>query len=150
VSCVDFARSYAYAFVNGTQTYGGRGRDISMMDSNAWIKASTSASPKERSTCGFRQRLIKKDDGAPASVTRLKTSEAKPHWHRETHEYYCVLDGSGKLVIGEQEVPVCAGDCVWIKPGYMHHAEGDLESLIIAVPAFDPEDMFFDPPSASD
>ena len=121
-----------------------------MTDSSAYMKVSVSDSPKERSTCGFRQRLIKKDDGAPASVTRLRTSEAKPHWHRETHEYYYVLDGSGKLIVGDQEMPVCAGDCVWIKPGHMHHAEGDLESLIIAVPAFDPEDMFFDPPPASD
>jgi mannose-6-phosphate isomerase-like protein (cupin superfamily) len=114
-----------------------------MTQNKMYKKVSATDRPEERSACGFRQRLILKDDGAPASVTRLKTDEAKPHWHKETHEYYYVLEGAGKLVIGEEEVPVNAGDCVWIKPGYKHHAEGALESLIIAVPAFDPDDMFF-------
>ena len=102
----------------------------------------------ERSTCGFRQRLIKKDDGAPASVTRLRTDHATPHWHKHTHEYYYVLEGSGTLVIDSEEVPVQAGDCVWIRPPAMHHAVGDLESLIVAAPAFDPDDMFLEPDPA--
>ena len=72
------------------------------MDSKAYTKVSASDSPEERSTCGFRQRLIRKEDGAPASLTRLRTNEAKPHWHRETHEYYYVLDGSGKLIVGDR------------------------------------------------
>jgi len=99
--------------------------------------------PPERSTCGFRQRLLRKEDGVPASVTRLKTDEATPHWHRHTHEYYYVLHGSGTLFIDDEPVPIEDGDCVWIKPGHRHHAEGKLESLIIAIPAFDPEDIFF-------
>jgi mannose-6-phosphate isomerase-like protein (cupin superfamily) len=102
----------------------------------------------ERSTCGFRQRMIMKEDDAPASLTRLKTDDATPHWHKVTHEYYYVLNGSGKIVIDGEDVPVTAGDCVWIRPYAMHHAEGDLESLIIGVPPFDPDDMFFDNPTA--
>ena len=62
------------------------------MDDKVFKKVSASEQPKERSSCGFRQRLLKKDDGAPASVTRLRTNEATPHWHRCTHEYYYVLD----------------------------------------------------------
>lgn len=119
------------------------------MGETGYVKVSGANVPEERSTCGFRQRLLKKADGAPASVTRLQTDNAEPHWHRYTHEYYYVLRGAGKLVVGGEEVAIEAGDCVWIKPGYMHHAEGDLESLIIAVPAFDPTDMFLDPPPGS-
>ena len=115
------------------------------MENEKYLKVSTAEQEQERSTCGFRQRLIKKDDGAPASITRLSIHDAKPHWHKHTHEYYYVLEGSGKLVIGGEDVPVTAGDCVWIKPPYMHHAEGDLEALIIAAPAYDPEDTFFEP-----
>jgi len=111
-------------------------------------KVTSDAVEVERSTCGFRRRLFKKADGVPASVTRLKTDDATPHWHAHTHEYYYVLEGSGKLVIDGEDVSIAAGDCVWIKPGAFHHAEGDLDSLIIAMPAYDPSDTFFDKPGA--
>ncbi|HNR33409.1 MAG TPA: cupin domain-containing protein [Candidatus Hydrogenedentes bacterium] len=116
------------------------------MQDEAYIKVSADEQPRERSICGFRQRLLKKDDGAPASITRLRTDDATPHWHKRTDEYYYVLSGSGKLVIDGEEVPIKAGDCVWIKPGHVHHAEGDLESLIIGIPPFDYEDVFVEAP----
>lgn len=116
------------------------------MNSSKYSKISAEEVPSERSTCGFRQRLFKKDDGTPISITRLKTYDATPHWHRHTHEYYYVLQGTGRVIVDGEVVMVQAGDCLWIKPGASHHAEGDLESLIIAVPAYDPEDTFFDTP----
>ena len=105
-------------------------------------KVSAASVEPERSTCGFRQRLIVKDDGAPASVTRLKPHDAAPHWHAHTHEFYYVIEGNGRLLIDGQSVAVAPGDCVWIQPGACHHAEGELDSLIIAMPAFDPSDLF--------
>ncbi len=116
-----------------------------MANTESYVKVSADAQAQERSICGFRQRLLKKDDGAPASITRLRTFEALPHWHRQSDEYYYVLQGKGCLIIDGESVPVEAGDCVWIRPGHMHHAEGDLESLIIGVPPFDAEDVFTEP-----
>jgi mannose-6-phosphate isomerase-like protein (cupin superfamily) len=107
-----------------------------------YFKQSAGSVETERSTCGFRQRLIRKDDGAPSSITRLKIYDASAHWHEKTHEFYYVLSGTGKLVIDGEDVPVRDGDCVWIHPGAVHHAEGDLESLIVASPAYDPQDTF--------
>jgi len=118
-----------------------------MAERNNYKKVSGRTTKTERSICGFRQRLLKKDDGAPASLTCLKTHEAEAHRHRKTNEYYYVLEGTGMLVVDGEKVPVEAGDCVWIKPGALHHAEGDLTSLIIGVPPFDPEDVFIEPPS---
>ncbi|MBI2432673.1 MAG: cupin domain-containing protein [Candidatus Hydrogenedentes bacterium] len=114
------------------------------MNDAAYVKVSADAQAQERSTCGFRQRLLKKDDNVPASITRLRVDNAKPHWHKQTHEYYYVLGGEGTLIIDNERVSLAPGDCVWIKPYHMHHAEGDLEALIIGVPAYDPEDTFFD------
>lgn len=107
-----------------------------------YVKIAGDAPNFERSTCGFRNRILKKDDGVPASITRLKTDNAKPHYHKFTHEYYYVLSGTGHIVIDGEPVPVKAGDCVWIKPTAVHQAEGDLESLIVGIPAFDPSDMY--------
>jgi len=112
------------------------------MDESRYVKIPGDTPNFERSTCGFRNRILKKDDGAPASITRLRTENAKPHFHKHTHEYYYVLQGSGNIVIDGENVPVETGDCVWIKPYAVHRAEGDLESLIIGVPPFDPADMF--------
>lgn len=107
-----------------------------------YLKQSPGSVETERSTCGFRQRLIRKDDGAPASITRLKIHDAATHWHEATHEFYYVIEGTGKLVIDGEDVPVQPGDCVWIQPGARHHAEGELTSLIVACPAYDPADTF--------
>ena len=111
-----------------------------------YVKISAEAQLEERSTCGFRQRLLTRDDQAPASVSRLRIDNAKPHWHEHTHEYYYILNGSGTIHVDGEAVPVSAGDCVWIKPGHMHHAEGDIESLIIGIPPFSEDDLHFDPP----
>jgi mannose-6-phosphate isomerase-like protein (cupin superfamily) len=110
--------------------------------SNRYLKIDGSSAETERSTCGYRQRLVKQAHGAPASVTRLKIDDAKAHNHLHTHEYYYVLSGEGTLVIDDDRVPVQAGDCVWIQPPAVHRAEGELEALIIAVPAYDPVDTF--------
>lgn len=118
-----------------------------MDDTKAYVKVSADLQPTERSICGFRQRMLKKADGAPASITRLRIFEAQPHWHKVSHEYYYVLAGSGRIVIDGEDVPVAAGDCVWIRPGHVHHAEGDLESLILGIPPFDEEDTFTESPA---
>jgi len=112
------------------------------MSEPKYEKRSVQAMASERSTCGIRQRLFTKNDGVPASITYLTVDDAKPHWHGYIHEYYYVLEGEGALVIDGERVPVAAGDCVWIKPGAHHYAEGSITSLIIAMPAFDPADMF--------
>lgn len=118
------------------------------MDTRSYMIVRADSQDTERSICGFRQRLFRKEDGAPASVTRLRTDNAQAHWHRHTHEYYYVLEGSGVLVIDGDEVPVKAGDCVWIPPGHMHRAVGNFEALIVGTPPFDYDDVITSPPSA--
>lgn len=114
------------------------------MNTPRYTKVPQDAVPTERSTCGFRTRIWKAEDGVPASVSRLKIDNAKPHYHLVTHEYYYVLSGEGALVIDGDRVPLKPGDSVWIRPGAVHHAEGDdLESLVIGIPPFNPADIYF-------
>ncbi len=85
-----------------------------------YFKQSPDSVPTERSTCGFRQRLIRKDDGAPASVTHLKIHDASPHWHNKTHEFYYVTAGRGLMTIDGEEREIAQGDLVHIPPNLVH------------------------------
>ena len=116
------------------------------MDTPSHLKVSADTREEERSVCGFRQRLITKEHGAPLSITRLRTSNAQAHWHRHTHECYYVLAGEGKLLIDNEEVSVQAGDCVWIMPGHQHQAIGSFETLIICTPPLEPDDVILGTP----
>lgn len=96
---------------------------------------------KERSHCGFRQRLLRKDDGVPASITYLAVNDADAHYHNETGEFYYVLEGSGVLHLDEETVALEPNMVVFIPPGVKHWAEGEVKVLVICVPAFDADDQ---------
>ncbi len=119
------------------------------MGHRRYEKRDASHVQEERSTCGFRHRLFTTDDKTPSSITHLCVHDAREHWHERTHEYYYVLGGTGALIIDGEEVPLAAGDCVWIKPGARHYATGNVETLIIATPAYDPSDTHFEEQSAN-
>ena len=100
--------------------------------------------PKERSTCGFRQRLITKEDFEGANFTFLSVYEAKRHYHKKTTEFYYVLNGRGILELDSDRIDLEPGTLVMICPGTRHRAEGQVEALIVGIPPFDPADMFVD------
>ena len=45
--------------------------------------------------------------------------------------------------------PVRSGSAVLIKPGCRHRAIGNLKFINVPIPAFDPEDEYFDTENAS-
>ena len=101
--------------------------------------------PKERSTCGYRQRMITKDDCDKACFTFLNSHAAGRHHHNKTTEFYYVLNGNGALELDGDRVEVEPGTLVMIPPGIRHRAIGDFESLIVGIPSLNPTDLFVDP-----
>lgn len=99
---------------------------------------------KERSTCGFRKRLITKEHFEGANFTFLSVYKADRHYHKKTTEFYYVLKGRGVLELDNDRVELEPGTLVMICPGTRHRAEGQVEVLIVGIPPFDPEDTFFD------
>lgn len=97
---------------------------------------------KERSICGYRQRLITAEDFEGASFTFLNVYEAKSHYHNRTTEFYYVLSGKGQLELDGELVNVGPGTLVMICPGTRHRAIGEIQALIVGVPPFDPADSF--------
>lgn len=114
------------------------------MNPKGYLVRKVSQISKERSTCGFRKKLITGQEFEGGSFTFLSVHEAKRHYHNKTTEFYYVLTGKGVLKLDEDREELEPGTLVMIRPGTRHRAEGQLETLIVGVPPFDAEDTFFD------
>ena len=101
---------------------------------------------REPSTCGFRHRLISKQDrelGVAAWAHAVDIDGAKEHFHRRATELYYVLEGEGSVMLDGVEHGVRKGSMVHIPPGVVHGARGRMKVLVIGVPDIDEDDLFF-------
>jgi mannose-6-phosphate isomerase-like protein (cupin superfamily) len=101
--------------------------------------------PRERSGCGWRDRLISREDVAlnPAAWAHAVDIEgAKLHFHKRATELYYVLEGSGVLVLDGVEQEVRKGTLVHIPPGVVHGARGRMRVLVIGIPDIAEDDYF--------
>ena len=100
---------------------------------------------RERSACGYRDRLISREDIAfdPAAWAHaVDIDGAKLHYHRRSTELYYVLAGSGCVVLDGQEHEVHEGSLVHIPPGVVHGARGRMRVLVIGIPDIADDDYF--------
>jgi mannose-6-phosphate isomerase-like protein (cupin superfamily) len=90
---------------------------------------------------------------APAVNQSLAEATLRPgqaterHYHRESEEFYYLLEGSGEMEIDGARSSVRAGDAILIPPGAWHQiraAEGmELRFLCCCAPPYRHEDTFF-------
>jgi len=100
--------------------------------------------PRERSTCGWRDRLISREDvDVAAWAHAVDIDGAKQHYHLRSTELYYVLDGEGSVILDGVEHPVGPGSLVHIPPGVVHGAIGQMRVLVVGVPDIADDDMFF-------
>jgi quercetin dioxygenase-like cupin family protein len=101
--------------------------------------------PREQSTCGWRDRLIgREDDGSVAAWAHaVDIDGAREHYHRRSAELYYVLDGEGEVILDGQTHPVRKGSLVHIPPGVIHGARGRMRVLVVGVPDIADEDLYF-------
>ena len=104
--------------------------------------------PKERSTCGWRHRLISREDaglGVAAWAHVVDIDGAKEHYHKEGAELYYVLETEGDCAIRLDgvEQPVHKGTLVHIPPDVLHGAVGRMRVLVLGVPDISDDDLFF-------
>jgi mannose-6-phosphate isomerase-like protein (cupin superfamily) len=101
--------------------------------------------PRERSTCGWRDRLISHEDAAlnPAAWAHaVDIDGAKLHYHKRSTELYYVLEGGGVVVLDGIEQPVNKGSLVHIPPGVVHGARGKMRVLVVGIPDIAEDDYF--------
>jgi mannose-6-phosphate isomerase-like protein (cupin superfamily) len=107
--------------------------------------------PRERSSCGWRDRLISREDAAlsPAAWAHaVDIDGSKPHYHKRSTELYYVLEGAGSVFLDGEEHAVTKGSLVHIPPGVVHGARGQMRVLVVGVPDI-AEDDYFLPEEAS-
>ena len=105
------------------------------------------AAPRERSTCGWRDRLISREDSDVAAwVHAVDIDGARAHYHRRSAELYYVLEGEGSVVLDGIEQPVRKGSIVHIPPGVVHGARGRMRVLVVGIPDIADDDLFFPEP----
>jgi mannose-6-phosphate isomerase-like protein (cupin superfamily) len=95
--------------------------------------------------CGHARRAFVDDADGVASLHVVDISvEARVHYHKRMTEIYYVLEGEGQIELDGERHAVRPGDAILIKPLCRHRAIGRLRVLNVPVPAFDPEDEWFD------
>jgi mannose-6-phosphate isomerase-like protein (cupin superfamily) len=101
--------------------------------------------PRERSACGWRDRLISREDVglSPAAWAHaVDIDGAKPHYHKRSTELYYVLDGTGTVTVGGVEHPVKPGTLIHIPPEVVHSAQGRMRVLVVGIPDIADDDYF--------
>jgi mannose-6-phosphate isomerase-like protein (cupin superfamily) len=98
----------------------------------------------ERGVCGWRKTLVTHGDTPVANVSHLTIDNSRYHYHRQMTEFYYVLSGGGTITLDDEKKPIAAGDLVVIKPGVWHTSDGEMDVLILGVPAGEQTDVWFE------
>jgi len=66
------------------------------------------------------------------------------HHHTETEEVYYILNGEGRMTVGDEVRDVAAGDAIFIPRGFVHSLENTghepMTILLVCGPAYSLED----------
>jgi mannose-6-phosphate isomerase-like protein (cupin superfamily) len=85
-------------------------------------------------TCGQIRPLIVADDGAAAEVHHVQIDHAKLHYHEHTDEVYYIIDGTGTMILDDEQIEVHKGVVVYVPRGVRHKAIGKLTVLTVCIP----------------
>ena len=95
--------------------------------------------------CGQARRAFDVPENTTATIHLVDIAEdGRTHYHKNMTEIYLVLEGEGHMELDGQTFPLRPMTSVMIKPGCRHRAIGKLRIINIPIPAFDPEDEWFD------
>jgi mannose-6-phosphate isomerase-like protein (cupin superfamily) len=95
--------------------------------------------------CGFTRRAFVSPDNPVATLHMVDISEdSRVHYHKKLTEIYLILEGEGHMELDGEMVPVKPLTTILIKPGCRHRAVGKMKIVNVPIPAFDPEDEWFD------
>jgi len=88
--------------------------------------------------------MITKKDTPLVNFHRTIIRDSESHYHKKTTEIYYIQSGHGQMICDDQLVELEPGLCIYIPPGVRHQVKGNIETIIVGVPALDAEDEYFD------
>lgn len=95
--------------------------------------------------CGFSKRAFVDPENPTASMHVVDIQQnARIHYHKKLTEIYFILEGGGEMELDGEMVPIKPFTAIFIKPGCRHRAVGKMKIVNVSIPAFDPEDEWFD------
>jgi mannose-6-phosphate isomerase-like protein (cupin superfamily) len=103
--------------------------------------------PAVKCPCGFSRRAFVSPDNPVVTIHMVDIqTDARTHYHKKLTEIYLILDveGEGFMELDGELIPVKPMTSIFIKPGCRHRAVGKMRIVNIPVPAFDPNDEWFD------
>jgi mannose-6-phosphate isomerase-like protein (cupin superfamily) len=109
----------------------------------ARISAFTTKDGSEvRELLAHRNSCIRKQSLAEARLP--PGARTTPHYHPATEEIYYILEGTGRMTIGEDTKDVMPGDAIAIPPGQIHTitctSERPLKFLCCCAPGYEHAD----------
>jgi mannose-6-phosphate isomerase-like protein (cupin superfamily) len=101
--------------------------------------------PGQPCPCGLARRAFATPDNTTATLHLVDIQQdAKVHYHKKMTEIYLVLEGEGQIELDGELHPLKPLTAVFIRPGCRHRAIGNLRIINVPIPAFDPQDEWFD------
>lgn len=101
--------------------------------------------PAAECPCGLSQRAFVSRDNPVATIHLVDIrTDARTHYHKKLTEIYLILEGKGYMELDGRRYAVKPMTTILIKPGCRHRAVGRMKIVNIPVPAFDPDDEWFD------
>jgi mannose-6-phosphate isomerase-like protein (cupin superfamily) len=95
--------------------------------------------------CGFAKRAFAGPDNSTATMHIVNVqADSRVHYHKNLTEIYLVLEGSGRMELDGEKIPVTPFTAIFIKPGCRHRAVGKMQIINVCIPPFDAKDEWFD------
>jgi mannose-6-phosphate isomerase-like protein (cupin superfamily) len=99
--------------------------------------------------CGTAYRIVRGEDGAPASVPLVEVrTDSERHYLRTLTEIYTCIEGQGTLELDDETVALEPGIVAVIPPGVRHCARpgrgGVLRVVNTVIPPFTSDDEWLD------
>ncbi|MFC1794315.1 cupin domain-containing protein [Planctomycetota bacterium] len=95
--------------------------------------------------CGVAKRAFTGPDNSTATMHIVNVqADSRVHYHKKLTEIYLVLEGSGRMELDGDKIPVTPFTAIFIKPGCRHRAVGKMRIINVCIPPFDTNDEWFD------
>ncbi len=111
--------------------------------SKGYLYRKQSETPTVPCPCGFSTRILQYTDTPVANIHVTDIVDSVKHYHKACTEFYYILEGAGKMELGDDLVDLEPGVTIQIDPGTPHRAYGSVKCLIVGIPAWKHDDEFF-------